>query len=66
MGVWSGPVSFQAEYATRSITEALAMGHYEQDETPIEVPPDRLVIGMVYLVLSGLVFTGLLHLLAQG
>ena len=43
------------------------MGHYNVDGAPpIEVPKERVIIGMVYLVLSGGVFIGLVHLLAQG
>ena len=40
---------------------------HDEDETPpIEVSADRVVIGMIYLVLSGMVFIGFVHLLVRG
>ena len=42
------------------------MGNYDEDDKAVEVSTERVAIGMIYLVLSGIVFSGLVHLLAQG
>lgn len=42
------------------------MWSYDEDESPVEVPAGRVMIGTIYLLLGGTVFNGLVHLLAQG
>ena len=40
--------------------------YQEDDETPVEVSTERVVIGTIYLVLVGIVLSGVMHLVAQG
>ena len=46
------------------------MWHYDEDETrdepPVEVSTDRVVIGTIYLLLLGILLSGVVHLVAQG
>ena len=42
------------------------MWNYDEDEpTPIEAATDRVVIGMIYLVLIGALLGGVIHLIAS-